>query len=543
MEKVNTNNTNNNNENSLNKLYDNLSYFDNYGSSVMLVILITLILILLISFSFALIYRRTIANNWTVNRCKLSIIPFAGFINKPDNMSIQEYTKQNFDFCVQDNIKNSSGFALQPLEFITNSLSSMVAFIIEQLNSIRAMFDKIRNMSSAIAKEIYGRLINFIIPLQQIIISIKDAFAKIQGTLVAVLYTFLGSYYGLQSLMGYIAQALIKILIALAAIILVLWITPFTWGTAAAGTVLLIAVSVPLVLFLTFLKDAFGINIKSPKVPSAKQLKCFDKNTVLEMNDGTEKKIIDICPGDVLKNNNKVTACFKVKSKGSIMYVLNGVTVSDSHLVQNNCGKWVRVSEHELARKIAYYDYNDNCYLYCLNTETKIINIKNIIFSDWDEIYDIKMISILDKLNNFCLTNDIIIDKKLESKDIHKYLENGFSSNTNVKLLCGKIKKIYEVEVGDILEGGEKVYGVVKINGADINQYCYNFGKYKFEGGPNLVVSDESMFITSTVDLDKNDKNEKNVREKTLYNLLTDENTFIVNNIQFYDYNSSIDFF
>lgn len=542
MEK-NNNNTNNNNENSLNKLYDNLTYFDNYGSSVMLVILITLILILLISFSFALIYRRTIADNWTTNRCKVSIIPFAGFINKPDNISISDYTKQNFDYCVQTNIKNTSGFALQPLEFITNSLTSMVNFIIEQLNSIREMFNKIRNMSSAIAKEIYGRIINFIIPLQQIILSIKDAFAKIQGTLVAVLYTFLGSYYGLQSLMGYIAQALIKILIALAAIILVLWITPFTWGTAAAGTVLLIAVSVPLVLFLTFLKDAFGINIKHPKVPSAKQLKCFDKNTILEMNDGIKKKIIDICPGDVLKNNNKVTACFKVKSKGSFMYLLNDVIVSDSHLVQNNCGKWVRVSEHELARKIAYYDYENNNYLYCLNTETKIININNIIFSDWDEIYDIKMDSILDKLNNFCLTNDIIIDEKLESSNIHKYLENGFSPNTNVKLLCGKIKKIYEVEVGDVLEGGEKVYGVVKINGSDINQYCYNFGKYKFEGGPNLVLSDESMFITSTVDLDKNVKNKKDIKEKILYNLLTDENTFTVNNIQFYDYNSSIDFF
>jgi hypothetical protein len=530
------------NKNTLQILYDNLTYFDNYGSSVIGVIFITFILLLLISFSFAMIYKKTISDDWINQRCKLSVIPFAGFINKPDNMTTGEYTKQNFDYCIQTNVKSTAGFALEPLTFITNALSSVANSIISFINSIRAMFDKIRTLMGNTTKEIYGRIISFTIPIQKIIIGVKDMFAKMQGTLVSVLYTVLGSYYGLQSLMGVIAQALVKILIILASIILVLWITPFTWGTAAAATALFIAISIPLGLFLTFLTDVFHINLnlKIPKVPSPKKLKCFDENTFLQMNDGTEKNIIDICAGDILKNNDKVTANFKVISKGSIMYDLNGVIVSDTHLVKKDEHNWVRVSEHNMSRKVAYYDYDCKPYLYCLNTESKTIVINDITFSDWDEIYGTKTDDVLVKIRNYCLLNDII--KEVEIKDIHKYLENGFSQETNIKLKCGEIKKIHEIKIGDILEGGEKVYGVVKINGTDINQYCYSFGKYKFEGGPNLIVRDENMFITSTIDLEKNDKKNKYIKDNFLFHLLTNENTFIVNNIKFGDYNSSIDF-
>ena len=54
--------------------------------------------------------------------------------------------------------------------------------------------------------------VNMMIPLQQIIIGMRDMLSKIQGTLTASLFTLLGSYYTLRSLMGAIAQLIITIL-------------------------------------------------------------------------------------------------------------------------------------------------------------------------------------------------------------------------------------------------------------------------------------------------------------------------------------------
>lgn len=91
------------------------------------------------------------------------------------------------------------------------------------------MINKVRLQIQAVAEEIMGRIINVTIPLQQIIISLKDILAKVQGTMTASLFTLLGSYYTLKALMGAIAQFIVTILIALAIMVAMLWIVPLTW--------------------------------------------------------------------------------------------------------------------------------------------------------------------------------------------------------------------------------------------------------------------------------------------------------------------------
>lgn len=267
-------------------------------------------------------------------------------------------------------------------------------------------------------------------------------------------------------------------------------------------------------------------------------MKCFDENTILTMNDGRKQIIKNINPGDILANNNKITSIIKVSTKGSDLYDLNGIIVSDTHMVKHLDG-WLRVSEHPFSRKMGF---NENKpYLYCLNTESKIIVINDIIFSDWDEVYGKDLVLLKNKIQNYCLTNDIY-KNDTENKDIHNYLASGFISETPIILRNGDIKTISEIKVGDILEEGEKVYGIVKINGSNINQYIYKIGNIIFEGGPNLIMCYDK-YLTSTIDLDKNIKNKRLLKDNYLFHLLTDNKTFKVNNIGFCDYNSSIDFF
>jgi len=531
--------TNNESYINLKKMYDNLNYFDQYGSSVFLLILITICLFVLCSYCFIMINVQPIKDDWINQRCKPSVIPFAGLINTPDGMSSSDFTKENFDYCTQNIIKGVTGTAVQPLTFITNMLNTLFDNIKNSINGIREMINKVRLQIQAIVEEIMGRIINITIPIQQIIISIKDILGKVQGVMTASLFTLLGSYYTLKSLMGAIAQMIVTILIALAVMIASLWVVPFTWGAAAANTAIFLAISVPMALILTFMTKILKVqtNLKIPKI------KCFDKNTLLKMNDGTEKIISKIEIGDILLNNNEVTSKILVETEGSEIYDLNGIIVSNSHIVKYK-NTWLPVSKHPESKKIDFYN---EPFLYCLNTTSKIIIIKDHIFTDWDEIYDndiYKFKTLLCvKMNNSKL--ELSKQYNFQTNDIHKYFDGGFVGSTLIKLKNGTIKEIQNIKIGDILEENENVYGLVEINGKNIDEQCiYYLGKGRqFEGGTNLCFSDENINISSTFDLDDSNKKIKEIKENKLYHLLTDKKTIYINKLRFYDYNSSIDLF
>jgi len=533
------------------KQYDKLSYFDNYGGSVILFILITILLVFLIMTCVSFTNIKIIKEDWVNQRCKPYIIPIAGFINKPDNMNFNEFTKQNFVYCTQNILKSISGNALQPISFITSSSTKILNYIKDAINDSRAMTNKIRNFFITVVKEIMGRLLNVIIPIQEIIIKFKDFAVKVQGTMVAGVFSTLGILYTIKSALALVVKFIVTVLISLAAIIVVFWLFPFTWGTAIAATATFVAVSIPLAILLTFMTKVLGINtgLSIPKLKKPPSLKCFDKNTKLTMKNGTSKIISEVELGERLINNNLITSKIVVESKGSVIYNLNNVVVSDSHMVKYE-NKWIRVDEHPNAIRIEQYN---EPYLYCINTENKIIEINNVVFSDWDEIYDddldkIKNVKIKNLMYNFNNSINYRMDElDVNNLDIHRYLHGGFEKNTEIKLKNGVVKSVKHISIGDILENGERVYGYVEIDGSNLIEQCsYNLAKNKFiNGGSNLNICDKSIGITSTLELDKKYKQIKITSDyhDKLYHLLTDSRTFYINGIKFYDYNSCIDLF
>ena len=506
------------------KIYEKLNYFDQYGASVLLFIIITIVLLIFISYCYVKIHAQSIIDDWPNQRCKATIMPFAGFITHPENMSAIDYTYKNFNECTQSMLSNMSGHFLEPLTFIISSTQTVVDDVKNSINSIRSMFDKVRTFFQIMAEEVMGRILNFVIPLQQILISFKDIIGKVQGTMTAGLFTLLGSYYALKSLLGAIAQFIITILITLAVLIAIFWILPFTWGAAISNTVIFIAIAIPLAIILAFMSDVLKVHT-GLEIPS---IKCFDENTLIAMKKGVQKRICEIKVGDILFNNSEVTAIMKVDAAGSQMYTLDNIIVSDSHIVKYK-DKWVPVSKHPDAKKYCFYD---KPYLYCFNTTSKTIEIKGHIFTDWDEIYD----KYIDEVKNNTF-------KKIkELKEIHTYLDGGFDKETIIYLKNGETKKINTVNVNDILENGEKVYGIVEINGNEIDQFIYNLGKKSLIiGGPNLNICEAEFDTSTTLNLDEKNKYKKINSSDKLYHLLTDKKTFTVENIKFYDYNACVD--
>ena len=512
----------------LKTMYDGLTYFDQYGSSLLLCIIITIVLFLLVSYCFALIYAQPIKDDWVNQRCNPSVIPFAGIINAPSGQSATDFTKDNFDYCTQNVVKGVTGNAVQPITFITSALMSVFQKIQDGINKVREMFNKIRLQIKAVGEEILGRTMNIMIPLQQIIIGMKTMLGRTQGVLTAGLYTLLGSYYTLSSLMGSIAQMIVTILVALAVMIAGFWMVPFTFGLAATNTAIFLAISIPMALILSFMSSKLKVG-SGLKIPT---IKCFDEFTPIQMKEGESKPIREINVGDELWGADQVTAVFKVTTEGSRMYCLNNVIVSDSHLVQLK-DKFIKVGDHP--DSIPLDDYGSP-FLYCLNTTSKLIRVGDHVFSDWDEIFN----SDLTKMKHKKSTKP----NTFYTKDIHEYFDGGFIGTTEIELFTGEKKQITEIKVNDILVGGEKVYGFVEINGSNLkNTGTYNLGKGLIvHGGPNLNFYLDNR-VTSTLDWHRNGiiYTPSDERLSKLYHLLTDKKTFCVGGISFLDYNAAVD--
>ena len=512
-------------ENNIHDLYRNLNYFDQYGSSLLLFILISLVLFVTVSYCFTMINIQPIIDDWPNQRCKPHIIPFAGYVSQHDGISNADYTFQNFTYCTQNILSGMMGSMLEPLTYVVQNMSSTTDGVKTEINDIRAMFDKVRVFFQTMTEELMGRIINVTIPLQQMVISFRDLIAKIQGTMTAGLFTLLGSYYTLKSLMGAIAQFIVTILIALAALIAVLWIFPFTWGVAAANTAIFIAIAIPMALILAFMLDVLKVKT-TLSIPS---IKCFDEDTSILMADGTHKKVSQLKPCDLLSGKEPVTvtAIIKIATTGSKIYNLDGILVSDSHIVKY-ASIWVPVSLHPRATLVTDYK---KPYLYCINTSNKIIKIGDHIFTDWDEIYE----------NTLTMVKKNVLQNVSKNEDIHRYLDGGFTSDTLILLANKDKREISNVIIGDVLANGETVYGVVEIDGTEIKQYKYEYLGTSFQGGANLGISGNK--IKTTLEFNKHyTDNPKGVEKSSLlYHLLTNTNTFFVGNIQFCDYNGCID--
>jgi hypothetical protein len=70
--------------------------------------------------------------NWPLYRCN------------PMYMYLADDIESNFVFCIQNMQTGFMGYLLQPLTYITSSISHMLGGFSDSINSVRGMFDKIR---------------------------------------------------------------------------------------------------------------------------------------------------------------------------------------------------------------------------------------------------------------------------------------------------------------------------------------------------------------------------------------------------------------
>lgn len=479
----------------VNNIYDNLSYFDLYGNSVFIFILMTLFVFLVYSYCKVMQTKEDIAADWVNQRCKPQNIPFAGLITHPEDTTAFQYTNDNFQYCVQNILLNISESAVKPLNYMVSALAEIFSALSSAIQQIRIIINRLRDNLKKVGEDLMSRILNIMIPIQTMLIALMDIFGKIQGTMVSGLYTMLGTYFTLQSLMGAILELFVKLLLILVIIISGLWVMTFTWPAAASTSGVFLSISIPLTIIVLFMTEV--LHIKTSGIP---KLRCFDENTKIPLSNNINKCIKYINVGDQLKNGSYVTAKLTVTSEYMKIFKLNNIIVSESHLVQYG-GQWIRVADHPSALLIDY----DKPYLYCLNTSDKRIELNGLIFSDWDEITD----------------NTVFLKLKTQNKNItvleniHEYLDEGFTDSDLVQLKDGT-KCIKDIRIGDVLEDLSAVYGLVEIDTSKLRNHNAEICKHK---------------------------SNKSNKSNKIYHLLTTNGYFKINSNFTKDYNNLIDKF
>jgi len=508
------------------RMYKGLHFSDMYGNALVQFIVLTLLLIGVHYYFKSLVNAQPIRDNWPNERCKPQNIMLAGFINKPKDKSIAEYTQENFTFCVQSVLKNIVGYSVNPMVFVTEGLQELFLTIGVALNEIRFVFAYIRNEITSIVRQIFARILNILIPIQQMVIGVRDLANRTQAIMVASLYTFVGVYYALLSGLGSVVDFFVIIIAILLAIAAPLMAVPFTMGIGAAFLGAAAAISIPLIL----------INKTMSKIPNL----CFDGETLVELFDQSEKPFSKIQLGEKLKRGETVTAVLRLDAKDVPMFQLDGIKVSGVHNVKYK-NKWIPVSQHPESKTITNYN---KPFIYCLNTTNKKITIKQQVFSDWDELYQEET---RDKL--YEVIKKRIPSTEKDSETIHRFLDGGLEGTTLLTLEKGGKREIQHLEIGDILEEKCRITGIIMIDGSTVEeQFEYLLGDTEkgeticIRGGPNLVYSLDNKTICSTLFL--TNKECKNiVKREKLYHLLTDSGYFKIGSFVFYDYNKNIEFF
>lgn len=205
--------------------------------------------------------------------------------------------------------------------------------------------------------------------------------------MTASLYTALGSYNTLQSLMGSIVELVIKMLVMLSLLILGMWATPVTWPMATTMSAVFLAISVPLALIAAFMTKV--LHVSSSGVPGLPKMRCFAPETWVNVYRDRERAWVrvpmeNLSIGDIIEDESQVTAILQLSAQDLDMYTLGEYTVSGNHRVWfAPRQEWVAVKDHPFAAPLV--PPYPHAHVYCLTTTSHVIQLGPFRFMDWDE--------------------------------------------------------------------------------------------------------------------------------------------------------------
>ena len=541
------------------KKYAKEGYMDKYGGSVLLTGITLGIFGMLFGYHYMMTDIKALKKDWPNVRCNPLAMPFAGIINAPPDGSKWEYTAENFGHCLTGILRDVVNVEKVGINAAQSFMQKTVSGISSAIQDARKLLASIRNIAGGLFSSIFGKILNVLMPLRLVLIKSLDSLNKVGGVGVTGLFTALGGLLSINGFVFLFLVVVIAVLIFVAVFIVAMLLMAFSemfpffflaipeFVLALAGLVFLIAI---LVLFIPVIYIILNVLLLTRTVPQhrrrlvavnqkTKQMGgegfqsrlprrhfCFDGNTRIFVKGRGAVKIRNIHVGDTLSNGGKVTSCFNLSCTKEKMYDINGVLVTGKHRIDDPIYGCIPVKDHPKSKLLK--DYR-SASLFCINTTTKRIPVRNMIFFDYDELDDMDLATLRHMIEE--------LPNERGSTYIHKFLEPGLLADTKIELEDGRSVKISDIQINDQLRFGERVLGIVKINGYSVaSTKIYNLDDTKLIGTNNLKMLSKDSGVIELCKFD----NQEIDNQKFLYNLITDTGTFMVNNIKLLDYHGGI---
>ena len=526
----------------INSIYNTTGYMDRYSLDVWAALIICLLFAVATTYFFIMNNLQPIKADWLNQRCSPSVIPFAGLINKDPGTTVMEFTAKNFAECTQGILRRVAAIAFQPFYTLLQNLGKIFTEFGAQINSIRTYLTTIRDNVRGITGDVMGRISTMFAPIIRLVLTLRTVLQKVVGTLAATTFTMLGSYLTLKSLLFFIMNSIITIILILTGIIavwLVIACIPLfgSWAIplAAANILIMAAIMVPFIMLQIFMD-------KVAKAGGGSYSFCFAGDTPMQLLDQPgSRPLKDVHVGDKLaQGGGQVTAVLKCTTAQQAVYQLYGITVSGEHRVYFK-NRWLQVKQHPDRQLLPEFA---EPFLYCLNTTAKSFTVGATLFSDWDDL-DARVRA--DLVRNCC--NKGYLPPDFTGIDLHGCLENGLIGETRVMLNSGETRQLSEVQVHDVLQGPGpcRVLAVVSILGADVPVYTFDLTHGRtLTGTGNLQLRGPHLYLEQPVtEFEVNCLDLYGRLSKTsppvLYQLLTSTGTFVANGVTVCDYNSGVD--
>lgn len=268
---------------------------------------------------------KKIKDNWGEYKCKPSVMPFAKFFGHDPS--------KNFNECIQAMQTDYMGVLMQPINHTLSTVADGAGGITGDLQNMRGMFSKLREMTGGGFSSIFGVFLNIMRAFQKLLMKMRDTVNKLVGVVFVVMY------------------------------------------------------------FMLAAKDSM-LSIVDGPVGSIIDVLCFHPNTLIMKKDKTLVKIKDIKLDDILSNGSKVKGVVNLRNyhKSDRRYsplhkiyskeLKTDVLVTGGHRMQHPVTKeFIFVENYEKAVKTDM-ETEDLC---CLITDDHLIQIGEHTFWDWED--------------------------------------------------------------------------------------------------------------------------------------------------------------
>lgn len=430
--------------------------------------------------------KTSINNNWDKYRCDPAIIPFAGILRTEGEKSGRQIMQENYAHCTGQQATSIMQIALMPAFAIMNHVSTGTQILSGSFDSWRASLASVVLRIFGLITNAFTRVSEVNAQIAIIFTKIRNLFSKIQAILAVagmLIITAISTFMSFYNLLMFIMMVIFWILYGLMGFLF--FFAPVVFG-----------------FLMAILAPNLGMSIRF----------CFDPNSPVIINNTTlaHVKMCDLNVGDIISFGNrtqKIVAKYVFDCGPKVKMVsIGNIIVSASHLIFDQFNrKWIRAEDHPGATVL--HPEDNPSHLICFETTGNTIEILDThtnqkqIFSDWEGVTTPHLAfnqyeTVLESIGTPISTIPTAERNKILASHIH-----GVSANTIIRMKPSQYENVRfktadEIHIGDILENGATVTGIVK--STTINNF--------------YVTSDHSIVTAGTIMYQRRDITDKERR-------------------------------